>query len=90
MTMNQVQAHLGIGHNAVLALARRGAITPNQITDFAPWRVSPAEVHSEEVQRLVKVLKETGRLPRGGSPKDQPGLFDAGKGVTSKVKKGAL
>ena len=90
MTMNQVQEHLGIGHNAVLALVRRGAITPNQITDFAPWRVSPADVDSEEVRRLVRVLKERGRLPRGGSPKDQLGLFDAGKGVTSELKKGAL
>ena len=85
-----MQEYLGIGHNGVLALARRGAITPNQITDFAPWRVSRAEVDSETVQGLVKILKENGRLPRGGSPKDQPGLFDAGKGVTSKVKKGAL
>ena len=90
MTMNQVQEYLGIGHNAVLALARRGAITPNQVTDFAPWRVSRADVDSEEVQGLVRSLKETGRLPRGGSPKGQPGLFDAGKGVTSEVKKGAL
>ena len=30
----------------------------------------------DHVQGLVRYLKDTGRLPRGGSPKDQPSLFD--------------
>ena len=77
LTMNQVQERLGIGHNAVLALARRGAITPNQVTDFAPWRVPSAQLESEQVQHLVAHLKQNGRLPKGGSPKSQPELFDA-------------
>ncbi|MFT7484542.1 MAG: DNA invertase Pin-like site-specific DNA recombinase [Candidatus Paceibacteria bacterium] len=90
MTMNQVQQYLGIGHNGLLALVRRGAITTNQITDFAPWQVSRKEVDSEEVQRLVKGLKENGRLPKGGSPQTQTGLFDETKGLTSILNKGAL
>ena len=39
---------------------------------------------------MVDVLKATGRLPKGGSPKTQRGLFDANNGVTSKVERGAL
>lgn len=90
MTMGEVQQQLGIGHNGVLGLVRLGAITTNQVTDFAPWRVSPEEVESERVRELVRFLKQMGRLPRGGSPQSQPGLFHANNGVTPKVEKGAL
>ena len=76
LTMNESQAYLGIGHNALLALVKRGVISPNQLTEFAPWRVSRAQLDSQTVQSLVKVLKETGRLPRGGSPKNQLTFFD--------------
>ena len=68
LTMNQAQTYLGIGHSGILALARAGAISKNQITEFAPWRVSRKELDSEYVQHMVRVLKATGRLPKGGSP----------------------
>jgi len=84
LTMNQLQERLGIGHSAVLALARRGAITPNQFTDFAPWRVPSAQLEPEQVQRLVAHLKHNGRLPMGGSPKSPPELFDAKEELTAK------
>ena len=90
LTMNQAQAYLDISHNALLALARKGVIDPNQVIDFAPWRIARQTLDSEEVQGMVRVLKATGRLPKGGSPKTQPGLFDANKGVRSKVGRGAL
>ena len=90
MTMTQAQEHLGVSHNGLLALVRRGVIDPNQVTDFAPWRIARQEIESDEVHDMIKVLKATGRLPKGGSPKSQPGLFDAINGVTSKVERGAL
>ena len=76
MTMNEVQKYLGVGHTGVLGLVRAGAVTTNQVTDFAPWRVSRDQLESDDVSRLVGILKRTGRLPRGGSPKPQPELFD--------------
>ena len=75
LTMNATQAFLGISHNALLALTRMGAISKNQVTDFAPWRISRKQLDSEQVRQLVKVLKSTGRLPKGGSPKDQLSFF---------------
>ena len=39
---------------------------------------------------MIIVLKATGRLPKRGSPENQSGLFDANKGLTSKVERGAL
>jgi DNA invertase Pin-like site-specific DNA recombinase len=76
LTMNQAADYLGISKNGLLALVRIGVISKNQITDFAPWRVSREQLDSEEVQNLVHVLKTTGKLPKGGSPKDQQNLFD--------------
>jgi DNA invertase Pin-like site-specific DNA recombinase len=90
MTMKAVQEYFGISSSGVEGLARLGAITPNQITEFAPWRIPRAEVESEHVNELVRVLKQTGRLPKGGSAQSQPGLFDTNKAVTSKPKEGAL
>jgi hypothetical protein len=74
--MNDAAAYLGISRNGLLGLERLGAVSRNQVTDFAPWRVSKAELDSERVQRLVAHLKRLGRLPKGGCPKQQSDLFD--------------
>lgn len=76
LTMSEATKYLGIGHNGLLGLVRLGAVSRNQITEFAPWRVSRSELDSDRVQSLVRFLKTTGRLPRGGSPKNQLTLFD--------------
>lgn len=76
LTMNEAMSYLGVGHNVLLGLVKRGVVSPNQLTDFAPWRVPRAELDSKEVQSLVRVLKQTGRLPKGGSPKNQLTFFD--------------
>ena len=89
MTMSQAMEYLGVGHNGILAFVRRGVIDKNQITEFAPWRVSRAQLDSEPVQRLLATLKRAGRLPKRGWPENQPGLFDTGKGVTPEMERGA-
>ena len=76
LSMNDAAAYLGISRNGLLGLERLGAISRNQITDFAPWRISKAELDSKRVQGLVSYLKRFGRLPKGGCPKDQVDLFD--------------
>ncbi len=89
LTMNQAVEYLRISHNGLLGLVRRGVVDTNQVTDFAPWQVDRRQLDSDEVQTMVKVLKTTGRLPKGGSPDLQPGLFDANNGLTSKVQRRA-
>jgi DNA invertase Pin-like site-specific DNA recombinase len=72
LTGQQARQYLGIGYNGLLALIRRGLLHTHQLTDFAPWRIPRAELDSEEVQKLVRVLKKTGRCPAGrGSPETQ-------------------
>jgi len=76
LTGQQAREYLGIGYTGLVALIRRGVIHTNQVTDFAPWRIPRAELDSEEVQKLVKILKTSGRLPpQGGSPDYQGSLF---------------
>jgi hypothetical protein len=75
LTLSEARGYLGVGHSGMVALVRRGLISPNQVTEFAPWRVSRAELDSDRVRAVVKVQKETGRLPPGGCPEGQGRLF---------------
>ncbi len=73
LTGLQAREHLGVGYNGLMALVRSGAVHTNQVTDFAPYQISRAELDSEPVQSLVRALKSTGRLPpEGGCPRQQP------------------
>ncbi|MCP4604260.1 MAG: recombinase family protein [Proteobacteria bacterium] len=65
MTGQQVAEVLGVSRHGVEALIRVGALNNHQITEFAPWRIPREEVESDEVKRLVKILKNTGRIPNG-------------------------
>jgi hypothetical protein len=70
LTGLQAREHLGVGYTGLMALVRRGVVHTHQVTDFAPYRISRAELDSEPVQSLVRVLESTGRLPPvGGAPK---------------------
>lgn len=88
--MNQVMHRLDVSHNGLLALVRLGFLDTNQVAPFAPWRIRPESLDSPALQHAVAQLAHTGRLPKGGSPIRQPGLFDANTAVTSEVMKGAL
>lgn len=88
--MNQVQTHLGVSHNGLLSLVRLGLLATDQIVAFAPWRVRREQLDAESLRRAVAELKATGRFPKGGSPDQQPGLFDANTALTTEVKEGAL
>jgi DNA invertase Pin-like site-specific DNA recombinase len=78
LTMSEAASHLGISRNGLLGLERIGALERNQVMEFAPWRVERKELDSERIKALVRTLKATGRLPRGGCPEGQLGLLDDG------------
>ncbi len=73
LTGQQAREYLGIGYHGLTALIERGLLHANQVTDFAPWSLSPAELDSEEVQAAVRYLRANRRLPsKGESPQGQP------------------
>ena len=76
LNMTEAAAHLGISRNGLLGLERDGALSRNQVMEFAPWRVERKQLDSERVQALVRTLKATGRLPKGGCPDGQLSLLD--------------
>jgi hypothetical protein len=76
LNMTEAAAHLGISRNGLLGLERNGALSRNQVMEFAPWRVERKQLDSERVQSLVRILKATGRLPKGGRPEGQLSLLD--------------
>src|SRR6185436_1167698 len=63
LTGLQARQHLGVGYTGLMALVRRGVVHTHQVTDFAPYRISRAELDSEPVQSLVRALEATARLP---------------------------
>lgn len=75
VTCKQAREYLGVGYNTLLVLIQRGVLHNHQVTDFAPWRIPREELDSEEIQGLVRLLKQTGRLPKGGYPRNQACLF---------------
>lgn len=88
MTGQQARDYLGIGYHGLMALVRRDVIHTNQVTDFAPWRIARAELDSEPVRALVKILKATGKLPpHRGLPQHQRRLFPV---KSTNLRKGAL
>jgi len=78
LTAQQAAKYLGISRNGLITLVRVGAVHNGQITDFAPWQISRAELDSERIRSLVRALKTTGRVPRQqGCPDHQTTLFSA-------------
>jgi DNA invertase Pin-like site-specific DNA recombinase len=78
LSMNAAAKYLGISVVALRTLATRGAITSNQVAEFACWRVHREELDSPRVQNLVKALKQVGRFPReeGDGHEGQLTMFD--------------
>jgi len=68
LTGDRAMEYLGVSRNALHALIARGAITKEQITDFAPWRIAKGELDSDELQGLIAYLRQHGRFPKGDHP----------------------
>jgi len=87
---DRAMEYLGVSRTALHALIARGAITKDQITDFAPWRFAKAELDSDEVQGLIGYLRQHGRFAKGGPPNGQGRLFDSNKGLMTETERGVL
>jgi DNA invertase Pin-like site-specific DNA recombinase len=79
LTGNEAALRLGVSRHGLEALFRIGVLHNDQNIDFAPWRIPRAEVESERVRHVVKVIKANRVLPKNfvleGCPSNQPELF---------------
>jgi hypothetical protein len=67
---------VGISRRAVSTLVSRGIIDSGQVTDFAPWAVSKAQLDSEAVQNAVLTTKNPqANLNQGDGASNQGLLF---------------
>ena len=76
--LNSTQAaeHLGISRRALLSLVSREIVDSGQVTDFAPWAVSKAQLDSEAVQNAVLTIKNPqANLNQGDGANNQGLLF---------------
>jgi len=68
--------YLGISRRALLKLVKAGLIDTNQVISFAPYEIRQEQLDSEVVQKVIKNLRNTGRLfPKAGCSKDQLSIF---------------
>jgi hypothetical protein len=75
-TAETAAKYLGISRRALLKLVKAGLIDTNQVISFAPYEIRREQLDSEEVQKAIKYLRNTGRLfPKAGCSKDQLSLF---------------
>ena len=85
LTGQQASLRLGVSRHGLDALIRIGVLHNVQTIDFAPWRIPRAEVESERVREVVRVIKANRVLPKnfklGGCPSDQSELFSMISGV---------
>ncbi len=81
-TAEKAAEYLGISRRGLSKLVKTGLIDKNQVMSFAPWEISREQLDSEEVQRAVLNLRNTGRLfPDNGCSKDQMELFSIEQGT---------
>ncbi len=81
LTAEQAADVLGISHDSVKELIRRGVMAGSQVVPYAPWCISPEELEKEEVkQATAAILRRSHWHRRGPSGENQPALFQENQG----------
>jgi DNA invertase Pin-like site-specific DNA recombinase len=81
LTAEQAAGVLGISHDSVKALIRRGLMAGSQVVPYAPWCIQPQELEKEEVKRAAsEILHRPHWRRRGPSGDNQPELFQENQG----------
>ncbi|MBA7514733.1 hypothetical protein ES705_06767 [subsurface metagenome] len=76
LSLGRAARHLGVSQTTIKRLVASGALKKEQAVPWAPWEIRRAELESEKVRRIVRALRETGRLIiEGVDSKEQNWLF---------------
>jgi DNA invertase Pin-like site-specific DNA recombinase len=76
LSQGQAARHLGVSQTTIKRLVASGALNKEQAVPWAPWEIRRVELESEKIRRIVRALRETGRLIiEGVGSEEQNWLF---------------
>ena len=76
LSLGQAAKYLGVSRTTIKRLVASGALKKEQTAPWAPWEINRADLESERIKRVVKTLRETGRLIiEGVDSEEQNWLF---------------
>ena len=75
-SLGRAAKYLGVSQTTIKRLAANGTLKKEQAVPWAPWEISRADLESEKIQGIVRVLRDTGKLSfEGVDSKSQNQLF---------------
>lgn len=74
-TLADAAEELHVSSSAVRRLLREGILAGHQVVAYAPWVIARENLHTEEVQAMVKAIHEGRRRPRTSEGQEElPGI----------------
>jgi hypothetical protein len=75
VSLNVAARLCGVSHRSLERLAEAGWLKREQVAPRAPWQIRRADLRTEPVQSILKLLRKTGKLVLpGGRTDTQPAL----------------
>jgi len=81
LTVAAAARSYGVSTTTIKRLAASGMLRKQQVAPWAPWEIKRAEMESPAVQRIIRKLKQTGKLDlQGDDLEGQKTLFTLAQG----------
>ena len=62
LSLGRATRYLGVSQTTIKRLVASGALKKEQVVPWAPWEINRADLESEKIKRVVRTLRETGKL----------------------------
>lgn len=62
LTLGQAAKHLRVSRTTITRLVVGGVLGKKQVAPWAPWEIKRSDLDSDRIKKIVKVLRETGRV----------------------------
>lgn len=66
LTRNEAARYCGVSAPTIKRLVQEGVLNKEQVAPWAPWEIRRADLDSEPVRKVLRRLRETGKLGLGG------------------------
>ena len=76
LTLGEAAKYLTVSRTTIKRLVREGVVENNQVVPWAPREIKKSDLDSEKTAKIIKILRETGKLALNGvDSENQPFLF---------------